>query len=290
MRILFLQLMTCFVSAGLFCGVGQAQSKYEPRQHHRWARFNIGAWSRVQEEAETFDEQGKDVVSTSTTITTTTLKAVDAKSVTLETDVVVEIAGKVFNAQPQTVTKGIFGGDNGQTAKIENVGTGHVTISEERIPCQIRRVTVNGGSDKRVTTIYFSDKVAPYELRRETISTDAQEKTLNYQTTATVIATNLPYQLLANIGTVAFVKTVHTSPKGRTVTIEVHCPTVPGGVVAHSSTEFDDGGRVVHRSVLKLVDYGLTERVEEAPQTSAITYPRRPRRVGSTRSSGVKGR
>jgi hypothetical protein len=289
LRILFCQFTVLLLGAGWFSTACCAQPEYQPRKHHRWARFDPDAWSHVQEEAETFDEEGK-LVGSSTTETTTTLKAVDAGSVTLEADVTVEISGKRFNAQPKTVITGIFGGDNGQSAKIEDTGTGHVTISEQRIPCQIRRLTVNGGSDKRVTTIYFNDKIAPFELRRETISTDSQEKTLNYQTNATVTATNLPYQVLSEIQTVAFVTTVHTSPKGKNVTIEVHCPRVPGGVVAHWSTEFDDSGRVVHRSVLRLVDYGLTARKVEAPQASPVSFPRRPRRVNTTRSSGIKGR
>ncbi len=288
MRVLICQLMVLFLGAGWFSAVCCAQSKYEPRKHHRWARFDPNAWSEVKEEAETFDEGG--IVGSSTTETTTTLKAVDLRTVTLETDVTVEVSSKRFDTQPKTVVKGIFGGDNGQSVKIEDAGTGHVTISEQRIPCQIRRLTVNGGSDKRVTTIYFNDKIAPFELRRETVSTDSQEETLNYQTQATVIATGLPYQVLSEIQTVAFVKTVHTSPKGKNVTIEVHCPRVPGGVVAHWSTEFDDSGRVVHRSVLRLVDYGLTARKVESPQASPVSFSRRPRRVGTTKGGGFKRR
>jgi hypothetical protein len=284
--VLLAVLLLAAARAPLVCS---GQSTYDPRQHHRWARFEPGAWSHVQEEAENFDEEGKHVGS-STTDTITKLEAVDGRTVTLQTNVTVEIASKRFNALPQKVVKGILGGENGQSAKIEDGGTGHVTISGQRIPCQIRRLTTNGGDDKRVTTIYFNDKIAPFELRRQTVSTDAEEKTLHHQTDATAIAVNLPYQVLSDIQTVAFVKTVHTSPKGRKVTIEVHCPRVPGGVVAHWSTEFDDSGRVVHRSVLRLVDYGLTEREEQPPEASAVSFPRRARRGGTSKGFGVKGR
>jgi hypothetical protein len=245
-----------------------AQTGYEPRKHDPWARFKPGAWQRVRAVAETFDEKGE-LLGRSTTETSTTLESVDARGVTLRTAVTVEIAGKRFDSPPRSVSKGFYGELNGETAKVADDGTGSVTIGEQRIPCQIRRVTIEDLSSsvpsKRVSTVYFTDHVVPYELRRETVCTDREEKKLNYRTDAAVTAISLPYKVLTEIQTVAFVRTVHTSPKGKTITVEVHCPRVPGGVVAHWSREMDEAGRIVRRSVLELVDYGIGENGTDSP-------------------------
>lgn len=264
-----------------------AQNEFNPKKHHRWARFDVGAWSRLREVAETFDEKSK-LIGTSVTETTATLKSVDKESVTLLTNVTVEIAGRKFDSQPELVPKNFYGADNGNEVKVEEVGGGTVTIGDERIACRIRRVTVNGDSEKRVTTIYFNDAVAPYELRRETVSTDVENKTVNYETNVEVVAVNLPYKVLTEIDTVSFVKTEYTSPKKKTTTLEVYCPRVPGGLVAHWSTESDDTGQVVHRSVLQLADYGLAPVDEEPGQTGGAILPRRTGRIGSKPSSGIK--
>jgi hypothetical protein len=241
----------------------------------------------LREVAETFNEEGK-LVGVSTTETTTSLKSVDDESVTLETDVTIEIAGRKFDSQPELVKKSYHGADDGKTVKIEEVGAGNATIGGEQIPCRIRRITVNGGSDKRVTTIYFHDDIAPFELRRETVSTDVEKKTVNYETNVDVIAVALPYKVLTENHTVAFVSTVYTSPKKRKTTLEVYCPRVPGGMVAHWSTEFDENDRVVRRSVLELADYGFTAPEEDTARTGRILLPRRAARIGSKPAPGVK--
>jgi hypothetical protein len=228
--------------------------------------------------AETFDENGERA-EISTTETTTTLESVDDRGVTLRTDVTLKIAGKQFDSPSRSVRKGFHGDVNGETAQVATDGTGHVTIGDQRFPCQIRRVTITGDSSKRVSTVYFSDRVAPFELRRETVCTDLEEKKLNYQTSGTVTAISLPYKVLTEIQTVAFVKTVHTSSKGKTITVEVHCSRVPGGVVAHWSKQLDESGRVVRRSVLELLDYGIAGRNTAPPRTGRIVSPRRARRI-----------
>jgi hypothetical protein len=279
-----MRLLTALLIA-LSCGwayspaVGRAQATLEAGKTHRWARFAPGAWSFTRETTETFGEQGEDGP-ISMTETTTTLKAKNGRSVTLELGVTVEIAGKRFDRPPRTVQQGFYGEVNGQRAKVEPLGSEQVTISGKRIACQMFRVTVygEGEPDKRVSTVYFQDRIAPYELRRETVSTDLEEKTLNHETNMEVVAVNLPYPALTEVQTVAFVKTVHKSSKGKIVTLEVHCPQVPGGLIAHWSKELDESGRLLSRSVLELLDYGLTQRDEGRPRNGRLLFPRRGRR------------
>ncbi len=287
MRTSWAHIVVCWVGLSALPALCSAQNEYDPKIHHRWARFDVGAWSRVREVAETFDEDSK-LIGTSVTETTATLKSVDRESVTLNTNVTVEIAGRKFDSQPELVTKNFHGADNGDEVKIEDVGGGTVTIGDKRIACRIRRVTVNGSSEKRVTTIYFHDEIAPYELRRETVSTDLEKKTVNYETEVEVIAVNLPYKVLTEINTVSFVRTVYTSDNKKKTTLEVYCPRVPGGVVAHWSTEFDDEGRVVLRSILELADYGFTPPEEGPDRTGRAILPRRSGRIGSKPSPGIK--
>jgi hypothetical protein len=280
-------LLVCLVGFGGWPAFCHGQAKFDPQKHHRWARYDVGAWSRVRELAETFDEQGK-LVGISTTETTTTLKAVDDQSVTLETNVTVEIAGRRFDSQPELVRKDFHGADDGKTAQIEEVGGGDVTIGAQQIPCRIHRLTINGDSEKRVTTIYFNDEIEPYELRRETVSTNTEKKTTNYTTNVAAISLNLPYKVLTEIQTVAFVRTVYASPKKNKTTVEVFCPRVPGGVVAHWSTEFDDEGRVLLRSILELADYGYTAPDADEASSGGALFPRRGSRIGSRPGPGVK--
>ena len=268
MKILCLPLIVLFAGAAVVPSFCLAQTGYEPGRHDSWARFEPGAWQRVRAEAETFDEAGKPGVR-STTTTTTTLESVDARRVTLRTSAKVEMAGKEFDSPPRLIKKGYYGEMNGETATIADAGTGSITIGEQRIACHIRRATIEDHADsapsKRVSTVYFSGRVAPFELRRETVCTDREGKKLLYRTDAKVIAINLPYQVLTELRTVSFIRTVHTSPKGKTITVEAQSPDVPGGVVAHWSREMDETGRVIRRSVLELVDYGIAESSTSSP-------------------------
>lgn len=268
MRPFCVPLIVFVTSVAMVPSLCLAQADYDPRVHDSWARFKPGAWQRVRAVAQTFDESGKPGPR-STTKTSTTLESVDARRVTLRTEASVEIAGKEFDSPPRIVKKGFYGEMNGETAKVTNEGTGSVTIGEQRVPCHIRQVTIEDHSEsipsKRVSTVYFSARVAPFELRRETVCTDREGKKLNYRTDAAVIAINLPFRVLTDIQTVSFVRTVHTSSKGKTITVEAHSPSVPGGVVAHWSREMDETGRVVRRSVLELVDYGIGESGAGSP-------------------------
>ncbi len=89
-----------------------AQRVTIPREHHAWARFTPGSWSKVRKWTEDLDEQGK-VKSASTTETKTTLIGIDESGCTLQLEVTVEVAGKRFVAQPRQVRVGFDGGTNG---------------------------------------------------------------------------------------------------------------------------------------------------------------------------------
>lgn len=216
----------------------------------------MGSWKQVRVLTENLDDQGN-VISTTTTDTTTTLLAVDKRSYTLRVQVTVEVAGKRFVAQPKTVKKGFDGEEDGQQVTLKKIGSGHVVVGGETIPSEVKQITVNGGGTKRVTTVYYSDRVAPYVLKRHTTATDLRSNSTRYWSRVDVLALAMPYKVLSQVKSVSFVRTVHQRPKGKTITLEVYSPDVPGGVVAHTSKETDETGRVIRRSTLELVDYGI---------------------------------
>jgi hypothetical protein len=139
------------------------------------------------------------------------------------------------------------------------VGITSVDIEDRRIPCQVFEMEVLAEDQKRTTKLYYSDRVAPHVLKKESTSTDPAGKTTLHETLEAVVALDMPQKVLKDIESTAHVKTVRRNGKGTTVTIEVHSSKVPGGVVSHTSKELDTNGRIIRRSTLELVDYGLEE-------------------------------
>ena len=75
---------------------------------HPWGCCQPGTWKLVRVVTETLDEGGR-VIGSSTTETKTTLVAADRDGITLEIQASMEVAGKRFQAEPQTVKQGFHG-------------------------------------------------------------------------------------------------------------------------------------------------------------------------------------
>jgi len=237
----------------------EAQVACIPRQHHAWGRFHPGSWAQVRKISEEFDEQGK-LTSVSTTETKTTLVEVRNTGCTLRVEVTVEVGGRRVTAQPRMVVLGYMGQGSGERAIIRTRGTKTLTVGGKSIPCQVLEVTINRSAEKTLSTFYYSDSQPPFVLKRQTRSTDPEGNVEHSRTSMDVIAVDMPYRVLAEVKTVAFLRTVKTHPGGSIHTLEVYCADVPGGVVAHSSKELDAKGRIIRRNTLELVDYGVVDR------------------------------
>ncbi len=251
-----------------------------PRAQHSWGRFHLGSWKTVEVTNDTLDENGN-VTSSSTTETTTTLVAVDDQGYTLQIDVVVEVAGKRFPRPPQRVRYGFNGQRDGQKMSVEKVGAGKVTVDGVEIPCEIHKVIINGGDAKQVSMVYYSPDKSPHLLRRETTLTNGQSEKSQYTSTSEVIALAEPCRVLDEMKSAAHVKTEQKRADSSSSTLEVHCQDVPGGVVSHTSTERDANDKVVRRSELKLVNYGvgtgeiktsLRERIRQHIQSHRLRW------------------
>lgn len=226
------------------------------RQRHPWGRFEPGAWKLVRVVTETLDAYGA-VTSTTTSETKTTLKEVDDGGVTLLVEVVVEIGGRRLDAEPQTIRQGFHGEVAGQDVKIRDAGPAKVVVEGREYPCRIEQVESINGKTKTVTRTFYSSTTPPYSLKLDSTVTDVQTGAVLSQTEWQVCSLDIPSRVLKAIKNAAHVKSVCRHPKGNTTTLAVTSSDVPGGIVCHNARELDANGRLLRRSTLELVAYGL---------------------------------
>lgn len=221
---------------------------------HPWGLFNPGAWKTVRVVTETLDDRGH-VSSISTTDTKTTLVDLDNEGITLEIQACMDVAGKRFEAEPQTVKQGFHGELLGERLVLKPPLGGQVTIEGQKIPCRVQQLETITSGGKTVTTLHYSIVLAPYVLKRESATFDAEGRELG-QTHVDVVARNMPVQVHDEQKSGIYVKTVQTKSDGGSVTtLATVLPEVPGGVVHSSTKELDKNGRLVRRSTLELIDY-----------------------------------
>ena len=226
-----------------------------PPEHHPWGRFPVGSWKTVRVISETLDDQGR-VANLSITESRTTLTAIDAAGYTLRIDTTVEVAGKRFASQPQSVKYGYYGETAGQAVSIRKTGDAELTIDGRTIPCEVRQSVIEAAGVKRISTIHYAGQVPPYQLRRES-TTEGGPEEQRATMLVEVIALNLPERVIDEVRTAAYVKTTRRQAQGMKVTMEVHCEDVPGSVVGHAARENDAAGRTIRRSTLELIDYAI---------------------------------
>jgi hypothetical protein len=259
-----LLILTGLWCAALAAGAAAAEDAGLTRVHHPWGRFEPGAWKMVRVITETLDEQGT-VSSTTNHDTRTLLQRVDPESVSLEVAVTVEVAGKRFETEPQVVRQPYHSEMVGGNAKAKAPVDTTITIEGREYRCRMVQLEYTGpnNSNKTTTNIYYSDAVAPYVLRRETTTTDAEGAATLNEAIVEVAALELPWRASGEIKSAALVKSTVKHAKGSTITWAFTSPDVPGGVMSHTSKELDSNGRTLRRSTLELIDYGL--QCEEEP-------------------------
>lgn len=214
---------------------------------------------------ETLDEKGS-VVSRSATDTKTALIENDGKRVVLEVETFVEMGGRVFPSQPQAVSQGIHGEPAGQDVVTKDLGQGEVTVEGQKIPCRIQQIEFSAGKAKTVSKVFYSDTVAPYVLRRESVTREEGVETPVSEMTVEAVGLDIPHEVLSSFKRTAVMKTTVKRPGSTVSTLSFVCPEVPGGVVAHQSKETDKAGHLVRTSTLKLTGYGT----EPEDRTSAF--------------------
>lgn len=257
----------------LACPVSAQQLESTPlstRDLHVWGRFSPGTWKQVRIVTETLNDRGE-VTDTTTTDTKSTLLSVNSKSIRLKIDVNVEVDGKRFAGQSRVIEHGFFCEQPSDASEMKLLGAAQITIDGQRLPCQVRQVVAHSGGQQLITKLYLSESIEPFVLKRETSTVEANGHTAdNASTTAEVIALEMPYRVQREMKTAAYERTIQRTPKGTSVTLDVTCVDVPGGIVARTSKELDEKGRLLRRSTLELVDYHA--EVEDAAGDDGARY------------------
>jgi hypothetical protein len=277
-----LRLIASACAAGLILAAhpASAQTVAIPREKHAWGKFAPGAWIKVRKLTEELNPQG-DPTNVSTTETKTTLLQLDEKKFVLQSEVTVEVSGKRFTAQPRTVSLGYQGETNGEEVSVRKLGPDVFDLGGVKSPCELLELTIGAGPSRVVSTVCYSNRIAPFVLRRNSKRVGVPpDQSPQQQAQVEVLAVDMPYRVLTELKSVAFVRTVQRLGKGSVVTVEVYCPDVPGGVVAHTSKELNELGHPVRRSTLELSDYGLGDDSDDN-NPRLLLFHRRPRRSGT---------
>lgn len=278
-RFLALLPLACLLAATtLAAPADPPKTEGATRKHHCWGRFEPGAWKLVRVVTETLNEKGE-VINTSTTDTRTILTSVDKDGVTLEVHTTVEVAGKRFDTEPQTIRQGFHGETLVADCKSKNRDDVELTIDGRKVAAHAQQIDFTGpnAGNKTTATVYYSDTVSPFVLKRESTTTDAEGKSVLNETTLEVESLGMPWKAGTKLHPSAIVKTVSKHPKGQITTWSVTSAEIPGGVISNTSKEIDKSGRLVRRSSLELLDHGLSCDEEQVNIWGRIK--RRPVRV-----------
>lgn len=262
-----------FLCFFVFANGAVAQDTPFPPQIHPWATFEPGSWKLVRVYSESFNEKGN-VTGTNVSDSKTTLIDVDDDSVTLEMKVTVEMAGKRFDREPQTVRQSFFGELQTASVKVKEPTQGQVVIEDRKIPCQVREIESSNANGKTVTTIYYTPSVAPYVLKRDSISTDLEGKNVIGETHVSVVALDLPCKILGCLRTSAHLKTEQKTQKGTAITLSIISPDIPGGIVSHTSKELDPAGHIIRRSTLEVLDFNAASENDRVYSRKRTTRTR----------------
>lgn len=256
--------------AGPRPGTAAAAEELEVRLKHPWGGCRLGASKEVRVVSENMDASGQ-VVSRSTTLTRTVLQEVTAHDYALSVKVSVDVGGKRFDSDPQLLRQGYYGEFPGEAVTLRKLRDETLAFQGRKLDVETREVTISGERQRRVMSVACCRGTYPFQFRCSASTFGGDGKTPLATTQVEVVATDIPYRVLGQIRDVAFVRTTQTHPKGtRTVTLEVHCPDVPGGVVAHMSKEMDERGQTLRRSELELVAYDSGPvPVPRSPNTTA---------------------
>jgi hypothetical protein len=247
------------------------------QQAHAWGRFAKGSWRQVQIVTETFDEEGR-LTNSSTTDNKTTIDEVTPDRVTLKIEVTVEVAGQRIASQPQIVKQGYAGDNVGQTVSFKPLSPETLVIDGREMRCETEQIEIIGGVSKETSLISFAPRSIPKILRRKSTIMDPATAKTTQETVGEVYSLGRYFRVLDEIKPGYSARVVQKNDHGTMTTWSDHVPDIPGEVIVECSKKLDNEGRLVRRSTLELVAYGVDG--EEAHRDPT---PRRVRRMKRAR-------
>lgn len=239
---------------GMTPGAALADDLANVQATHPWGRCRPGSWKRVKVVTESLDAKGR-VTNTSTTDTLSFLEEITERDYALRVEVTVEV-GEEIHLPTAVDSARILWEAPGQVVSRRKIRDEEISLQGRTMPVENREITIQTEKQRRVSTVHYSEKTQPHVLRSLTTITNGDGKTAMGSTQVDVVALDMPYRVLSETRNASFVRTVQMQPTGATtVTLEVHCSDVPGGVVAHMSKEIDEAGQTLKRSTLELLEY-----------------------------------
>lgn len=225
-----------------------------PRQIHPWGKFEVGAWKVLRATTESMEDGGRTV---SVTETRFTLTEVTDTSLAIRVEVLVEMAGKRFRTEPHVVRQGFHGEPLGGALQVRDLGSAELAIDGRTIDCRVMEVNNLVSTVRTVSKIWYSTVVPPYVVKKEATATDTATGRILEQATTEITALDVPCRVGRQLLSTSQVKTVQRYDRGTVTTLSLVSPEVPGAIVCQTSREVDREGRLVRRTTVELIDYGL---------------------------------
>jgi hypothetical protein len=178
------------------------------------------------------------------------------------------------------IEQGYAGETLGKIAPLKTLEPQTLTIDGREVRCEARQLEISGGVTSEQTLLVFAAGHKPTILRRQSTLREAGDGKELQEISSQVMSLHMIRHLVQQEKPqdVYLVRTNQKNDRGTTVTWSWHAPEVPGEVVDECSHKADADGRVVRRTTLELVGYGLGEPVEVETDESSDSSPRRTRR------------
>lgn len=253
-----------------------AQEALIPPERHAWAKFPIGSWKRMKVTRETYDERGVPTISIEEI--KTTIVGVAENNYKLLGEHTTEFGGRKLLQSSQEVVYGYSGEKNAETVEsIKDLGERELVLNGRKILCEVRQAIILGEDMSRTAvTVHYSRDVFPHALKREF---GAPGDGAAAATVEQVISVGMPYQVLQQPRSAAFVLTRQKLPTYSRETMEVTCDDVPGGIVDQWRKEIDSSGKLLRRLTFELVDYQVTEPARVPVERQGVFDRKRARRA-----------
>jgi hypothetical protein len=242
-----------------------------PKECHPWAKFEAGSWREIEVTTETFDEHGK-IFGRSVTIQKEVLKSVADESYAIEVQATVDVAGKKIAGPWNTRVLRLVTDRPGAVFTPRRQKEEFIPLNVGAVECEVFEVQYSEESRTLSDRIYFSREVFPHILMRYTSEHSDNALTQSAPEAITsVIARAVPFDLEGRVIECVTQQLVRHGEKGKSQTLSLLSPEIPGGEIRSHSTDFDTSGKRIRWSVQRLLAYGTTHTT--TGQKAAIPSP-----------------
>jgi hypothetical protein len=147
----------------------------------------------------------------------------------------------------------------GQEVKLRGITRREIEVGEVKHLVSVAEIEIADKDIRRVILLSTHEAPQPpFVLARESTSFDRDDRQLG-ETAVTTEEIGTPRLVLGHRHRTWTTQTIQKHSGGRTVTREVHAAEVPGGVIEHESQEYDADGKLLRRSTLELLSYGVVQ-------------------------------